>query len=618
MLAELRRQGLPVPDGVCLTVGAYGRYVRETGLRERIMMELNRKPLSQMRWEEIWDAAFRIRNLFTRTPLPAGQYRVLKAALEDLPFASPFMVRSSAPGEDSGQTSFAGLHDSFTARGGADEIIDKIRLVWASLWSDRALLYRKELNLSGEDSSIAVVIQKLEKGDVSGVGFGVNPNNDDQAVIEAVWGLNQGLVDGTVPPDRWILDRKRGRIISHTPAERKEELVLEDGETVLRSLDRKRSERPPLNENSLRKLFELIAPLEEFLNAPADFEWTFRENELFLLQARPITTGAGGRKSEGKLWEEDDQRPWYLSLSRSFENLKSLRREIEEELIPAMIEEAEGMEATDLTGLSDDELADEIERRKEIRNKWREIYWSEFIPFAHGIRLFGQVYNDAVRPDDPYEFMSLLGAEETESMARNRLLDHLAGLIREDGELRERLDRGEAGSADSQFEKLLDEFMEKYGRLSCGVSQCSTGREGIAAILIRMADGPASEKSAPTDPEKLRNDFLSRFPAGRREKAAEILELGRASYRLRDDDNIHLARIEGELLRAREEGRKRLEASSSGSSALNETNFASGIKRTGSGKQPIRFWGIAEKQRPPAGRPAGQSRFRPGSGAFDP
>ena len=80
----------------------------------------------------------------------------------------------------------------------ASTYLEHMRLVWASLWSDRALLYRRELNLDVRRSAMAVLIQALVPGDRSGVAFSRNPLNDAQAVIEAVHGLNEGLVDGTV------------------------------------------------------------------------------------------------------------------------------------------------------------------------------------------------------------------------------------------------------------------------------------------------------------------------------------------------------------------------------------------------------------------------------------
>ena len=138
---------------------------------------------------------------------------------------SAVVVRSSAPDEDSSRASFAGLHESYVNIRGNEAIVEHVRLVWASLWSDAALLYRRELGLDVSKSSMAVVVQEILAGERSGVAFSRDPNNETRAVIEAVHGLNQGLVDGTVEPDRWLLDRKSGRIISHIPAVRENRVI---------------------------------------------------------------------------------------------------------------------------------------------------------------------------------------------------------------------------------------------------------------------------------------------------------------------------------------------------------------------------------------------------------
>jgi pyruvate,water dikinase len=95
--------------------------------------------------------------------------------------------------------------------------------------------------------------------------------------------------------------------------------------------------------------------------------------------------------------QREDKRTWYLSLRRSFENLQLLRRKIEDDLIPAMVRDAQQMAGMNLTILSDEELAREIRRRKAIESRWNTIYWEEYIPFAHGVRLFGQLWSNAVR-----------------------------------------------------------------------------------------------------------------------------------------------------------------------------------------------------------------------------
>lgn len=201
-LARMAAAGFRAPRTLSLVTDAYQFYVDETGLRGRITLELNRKAFAQMRWEEIWDVALRIRNLFLRTSMPDPLASAITAAVETEFQQAPVVVRSSGVAEDSAQASFAGLHDSFVNIQGAEAVLEHVRLVWASLWSDRALLYRKELGLDIHASAMGVVIQEIIVGECSGVIFSRSPNDPEQAVLEAVYGLNQGLVDGDIDPDR--------------------------------------------------------------------------------------------------------------------------------------------------------------------------------------------------------------------------------------------------------------------------------------------------------------------------------------------------------------------------------------------------------------------------------
>jgi len=550
-LATMVKKGLKVPSGVCIGVDAYNRYLAETGLGAKILMELDRKDFAEVRWEEMWDASLRIRNLFMRTPIPRDLRSLLESSFESELSGKPLVVRSSAPGEDSAHASFAGLHESFVNILGLNSILEHIRLVWASLWSDRALLYRQELGLDVHQSSMAVVIQELIAGERSGVTFGRNPNDPSQAVIESVYGLNQGLVDGSIEPDRWLLDRKSGAIINHHSAQR-EMAVGADGEsTRLERLSAEKQSVPPLSDHEVAEVFRLALVAEELFGAPQDVEWTFLGDQLYVLQSRPITTMAEENKA--------DKRAWYFTLRRSFDNLKALRRRVEGELIPAMEHEAKSFAQKNPTDLTDAELAKELSSRQEAHDKWLEIYWDEFIPLAHGIRLFGQVYNDTVRPDDPYEFMDLLGATEMASLERNRILEDMAGMIREEPVLGDNLRKRHYPELDHLFSKALDSFIERFGDLSCSAELCLQGRDAIIRLLLELASRPAAkERFHAKDLESLRESFLSHFQGEKRLSMEELLDLGRASYRLRDDDNIYLGMIQNQLRLAMEESKRRL------------------------------------------------------------
>ncbi len=554
-LYRLFEQGFTIPDTVCITVEAYEEFVSASGLRERILLELHRKEFKDMRWEEIWDTSLRIRNLFLTRRFPEALAKELSTFLGPRFGDSAVVVRSSAPDEDAAQSSFAGLHDSFLNIRGVDALLENIRKVWASLWSDAALLYRQELGLDVEKSAMAVVVQEIIIGDRSGVVFTKNPNNEYEAVVESVYGLNEGLVDGTVEPDRWTLDRTSHKITSHTDAVREHHMVPGAEGVQSQALPAERAGTPPLSNDEVTQVYEIARRSEGFFKKPQDVEWTYRDNVCHLLQSRPITTVSESQSG--------DQRQWYLSLHRSFENLKVLRDKIENELIPRMIEEARKLSLEDLKALSDPALAEEIQRRTHINDKWSNVYWTEFIPFAHGVRLFGQVYNDTVRPENPYEFMDLLSATPMASLKRNEMLEDLASAIRKDPDLRSRLENGDSIDAYPLFTDQLNRFVDRFGDLSCpvtGGTQCAQGIDALIKILLEIASHPPMplDREKSKDTESLKSAFLSRFDDDKRKEASELLALARTSHQLRDDDNIYLGKVEAALLAAVEEGRGRL------------------------------------------------------------
>ena len=554
-LGRMVRGGLRVPFAVCLSTSAYNQFVDATGIRGRIMLELGRKRFEDMRWEEIWDMSLRIRALFNNTPLPPDFKISLLEVIEPVFRDKAVVVRSSAVGEDSANASYAGVHESFVNVIGLESIMDHIKLVWASLWSDGAMLYRKELGLKVEESSMAVVIQEMIQGQRSGVAFGVNPNDNKQAVVEAVYGLNQGLVDGSVEPDRWILDRKTGSIISHYQPARDKTVALSPSGVAIKPLPAELAMRSPLNEDELAQVYRLTYTAESIFASPQDVEWTFDGSDLYILQSRPITTPPE---------DNDSSRSWYISLRRSFDNLKSLRKKIEDELIPGMIKAADIR--TELGRLTNYGLADEIDSRAGIYQKWNKIYYEEFIPFAHGVRLFGQVYNDVMKPKDPFEFIDLLAGGEMLSLQRNALLGEMAARLKESSE--SDLPKSLQLSRDESLNKMMDGFLDKFAGSFIGAI---LSREGLVNVLLEMANHPTRERktgaksgsnpnsnSDPDSAANLRDAFLNHFRGEQRKDAEELLELAKASYRLRDDDNIYLGKIEAKVAEAENEGLKRL------------------------------------------------------------
>ncbi|MDJ0764119.1 MAG: PEP/pyruvate-binding domain-containing protein [Myxococcota bacterium] len=534
-LGQLGQAGFTVPAGIAIGAEAYRCFVESTGLLKAIQLMLHRKKFEDMRWEELWDLALRVRNLFARTALPLDLRATLAASLRRARLAGPVVVRSAGLHEDSKAASFAGLHDSFINVRGTEEILKKIVLVWASLWSDRALLYRQELGLDPSQSRIAVIVQTFVLGIASGVAFSRGPSNQDELVIEGVWGLNQGMVDGTVPPHRWHLDRHSGRVKQIVPVDQRQ--ALRTTATDVRLVDLSSQERGalPLQALQLKGLYDIVTELEAKFRAPQDVEWTLTDSGFVLLQSRPITTGV----SE----EPDDKRRWYLTLHRSIDNLKRLRKKIQQEVLPGMEQEADDLAAVDLRALNAAALASEIRRRQSIRDRWVDAYWEHCIPFAHGMRIFGQIYNDRCQPDDPFEFIELLRNDALLGAQRNTEMYGLSQALR----------NVDAGQLDREaFDERVDAFLVRFGLT--GVAGRPQDREGLLALLTRLQGGAQKLNADQT----LGDRFLDRFSAEERDAMAELLDLARDSYSLRDDDNIYLGRIEAQLVAAVREASRRV------------------------------------------------------------
>ncbi|MCU0598973.1 MAG: PEP-utilizing enzyme [Desulfobacterales bacterium] len=556
-LAEMSRRGFPVPRFICITTDAYTRYATETGLRPRIELELNRKDFHDMRWEEIWDASLRIRNMFLRTQIPENLRQEISDAYRSVFKGAAVVVRSSAPAEDTKESSFAGLHESYVNIRGEDAVLEHVKKVWASLWSDAALLYRKELGLDVFKSSMAVIVQEIIDGDRSGVVFTKNPNEPVQGVIESVYGLNQGLVDGAIEPDRWFVDRSSREIVSHVPATRENYIVSGTAGIRVESLPQAKAGYPPLNKMEVHDVFNTALKSETLFNKPQDMEWTYRDDEFFVLQSRPITA-----ISENNDVSENDKRLWYLSLRRSLENLKKLRVKIEGDLIPAMIHSGEKLKQKDLATFTDEMLADEIQDRIKVHRKWVDVYWAEFIPFAHGARLFGKIYNERVRPEDPYEFVELLETSKLQSLERNRRLEEMADSVRANSAVREALESGHYEALDRKFldqaTQYNDQFFQASEILPEGSPEIPIPKD-LLYVVLEMAKHPVRRKNRDQNHSNhLQKSFLDCFEGKERKNAEELLDLARASYRLRDDDNMYLGQIEKEMDRAVREGTKRL------------------------------------------------------------
>ena len=221
-LGEMVAAGLPVPPGFCVTASGYREFLEESGLDNAID-----DTLSQLQGDDpagMVEGAARIRSLITAQTVPAALAREITLGYHRLgqlqgvvePARMPVAVRSSASAEDLPTASFAGQQDTYLNVRGDQDLLDRVRDCWASLWTDRAMQYRENQGFAQRDVDITAIVQAMVPSEVSGVLFTANPVTGDrsQAVINASWGLGEAIVSGDVTPDTFAVRNADGEILS--------------------------------------------------------------------------------------------------------------------------------------------------------------------------------------------------------------------------------------------------------------------------------------------------------------------------------------------------------------------------------------------------------------------
>ena len=184
-----------------------------------------------------------------------------------------------------------------------------------------------------------------------------------------------------------------------------------------------------MDPSMVQEISKHLEALERIFKYPVDIEWTIKDDEFILLQLRPISSPVSH--------DPKDKRPWYLSLTPDKERMKKLCKKVSEELIPSLQKEIEDLKVEDLEQLNNLSLTKAIEKRNQSLNKWKKIYYDEFIPFAHGVRQFGMFYNDCTHPSDPFEFVNLLRDLPLLANKRDKLLYELKLQVKESRQIKE-------------------------------------------------------------------------------------------------------------------------------------------------------------------------------------
>jgi phosphoenolpyruvate synthase len=293
-LGELLSQGIRVPPGFVLTSKAYRYFLDYNNLREKIISILKEEKDSAT-------ASSRIKQLILSAEIPPDLEEITLNAYEELvkQVGKEILVavRSSATAEDIESASFAGQQDTYL-NVERSQLFEKIKLVWASLFNERAIEYRKSKGIDSSKVEMAVVIQKMVNSRSSGVMFTLNPANGDRnfIVIESSWGLGEAVVGGMVTPDEVVISKHDLKIVDRRNSKKNLKIIYDPHLKANREVEiqGKESESPSITDEEAIELAKLALKIEKHYEVPMDIEWaidgdlTFPDN-VFIVQARPET-----------------------------------------------------------------------------------------------------------------------------------------------------------------------------------------------------------------------------------------------------------------------------------------------------------------------------------------
>ncbi len=307
-LAEVYNLKIPVPPGFVVTAQAYQYFMEKAGINsqvEKILSEIDYENTEQL------DSSTReIRELIIKSNFPPEMEEEILEAYENLDTrgiesakgsaldilknsTEPVFVavRSSATAEDLADASFAGQQDTFLNVKGKEELITSVRKCFASLFTSRATYYRNKKNFEHSKVSLAVVVQRMVDAEKSGVIFTKDPSyKNENTIIEAVWGLGEGIVSGKITPDRYIISHKK-EITDKKVSDKKIAITRDSsGEKQIVKLKKSISELQVLSEHEILKLTEYALKLEDHYKKPQDVEFAIEGENIFIVQTRPITT----------------------------------------------------------------------------------------------------------------------------------------------------------------------------------------------------------------------------------------------------------------------------------------------------------------------------------------
>lgn len=293
-LGEMTQAGFPVPNGFAITIYAYDRFLEENNTVKRIYDMLATTDVNDP--AQLESSSTKIQRMIIAGKFPEevaseiiSSYKKLSGHFRNALVA----VRTSATAEDMPQNSFAGMGWTSLNIKGEANLLNAVRDCWASLFTGRSIFYRVENKIPHEKVKISVGVMKMVESEVSGVMFSIDPvkNDKDRIVIESVWGLGEMIVQGSVVPDTYVVQKGTFAILSKEISDQTVQLVkVRSGENKQINVPARIRDKQKITDQEIVELARLADKLQKHYYFPQDAEWAKEKGKLYLVQTRPVTT----------------------------------------------------------------------------------------------------------------------------------------------------------------------------------------------------------------------------------------------------------------------------------------------------------------------------------------
>ncbi|MDI6676561.1 phosphoenolpyruvate synthase [Bacillus wiedmannii] len=282
-------QGIQVPEGFCITTVGYEKAIEQNEELHTLLQQLTKLKMEER--AQIGEISKKIREVIMAVEIPSDVVEAVAHYLSRFGNEHAYAVRSSATAEDLPYASFAGQQDTYLNIIGEEAVLQHVRKCWASLFTERAVMYRMQNEFEHNQVSICVVVQKMVFPEASGILFTADPVTSNRKVvsIDASFGLGEALVSGLVSADNYKV--KEGEITGKMIATKKLAIyALKEGGTETKQIDPAQQKIQTLSEQQILQLAQIGRQIEAYFGCPQDIEWCLVDDTFYIVQSRPITT----------------------------------------------------------------------------------------------------------------------------------------------------------------------------------------------------------------------------------------------------------------------------------------------------------------------------------------